>query len=92
MQGMILHNDLFELIKNGIKTIEFRLNDEKGRLIKIHDKVNMYNSFEKLYNYFGKKSLRYNEDDIANFKDIKVYYSKENRDRYGLVGMEMIII
>ena len=34
---MRLHNEPFELIKNGTKTIELRLNDEKRSLIKEND-------------------------------------------------------
>ena len=36
---MKLLEDPFDRIKNGIKTIEFRLFDEKRRLIKIGDKI-----------------------------------------------------
>lgn len=36
-QVMRLHNKPFELIKNGSKSIELRLNDEKRKLIKVGD-------------------------------------------------------
>ena len=36
---MRLHNSPFKLIKNGTKTIELRLNDEKRQLIKIGDVI-----------------------------------------------------
>ena len=36
---MKLNDDPFERIKNGTKTIEFRLYDEKRRKVKIGDKI-----------------------------------------------------
>lgn len=38
---MIIHldEDIFEVVKNGTKNIECRLNDEKRRLLKIGDKL-----------------------------------------------------
>ena len=40
---MRLHNSPFKLIKNGTKTIELRLNDEKRRLIKVGDIIRFTN-------------------------------------------------
>jgi len=40
---MKLHNGPFMLIKNGTKTIEMRLNDEKRQLIKIGDTIEFEN-------------------------------------------------
>lgn len=40
---MRLHNGPFMLIKNGIKTIEMRLNDEKRHLIKVGDTIEFEN-------------------------------------------------
>ncbi len=37
IHNMRLHNEPFELIKNGTKTIELRLNDEKRSIIKEND-------------------------------------------------------
>lgn len=44
MFEMKLHSDPFEMIKNGSKTIEMRLNDEKRQLIKIGDIIVFTNS------------------------------------------------
>ena len=44
-----LNESLFERIKNGTKTIEFRLYDEKRRKIKLGDKI----EFSKLQFYGG---------------------------------------
>lgn len=40
---MKLNNEPFERIKNGTKTIELRLNDEKGQLLKIKDLIEFTN-------------------------------------------------
>ena len=42
---MNLWNDSFIAIKEGWKTIEMRLNDEKRSLIKIDDKIEFTNTF-----------------------------------------------
>lgn len=44
---MRLHNNPFELIKNGTKTIEMRLNDEKRKLINIGDTIEFENRITK---------------------------------------------
>ena len=43
MHKMKLHNEPFELIKNGTKTIEMRLYDKKRKLIKVEDKIEFTN-------------------------------------------------
>lgn len=104
---MKLHNQPFEKIKNGTKTIELRLNDEKRQLLKIKDiieftnrqtlekilveieELHKYPSFEELYKHFDKISLGYNENEEANPKDMEEYYSKEEQDKYGVVGIQI---
>ena len=44
LHEMKLNENPFERMKNGTKTIEFRLNDEKRKKIKIGDKI----TFSKL--------------------------------------------
>lgn len=43
MHYMKLHNDLFNLIKSGTKTIELRLNDLKRQKIKVGDLIEFTN-------------------------------------------------
>lgn len=47
LHKMNLHNDPFVLIKEGSKTIEMRLNDEKRSLIRIGDKIEFQNNLSK---------------------------------------------
>ena len=102
-----LNNKPFNQIKNGTKTIESRLNDEKRQLLNINDLIEFinrvtgekilvkkqnlhkYDSFEELYKHFDKVSMGYNENDIADPKDMEEYYSKEEQEKYGVVGIEI---
>lgn len=104
---MNLHNQPFEKIKSGTKTIELRLNDEKRQLLKIKDiieftnrqtlekilveieELHKYPSFEELYKHFDKISMGYNENEEANLNDMEEYYSKEEQDKYGIVGIQI---
>ena len=104
---MKLNDGPFKNIKNGTKTIELRLNDEKRQLLKIKDLIeftnretleqmlveiiNLYHypSFEELYKHFDKVAMRYKEDEEANPKDMEEYYSKEEQEKYGVIGIEI---
>lgn len=104
---MKLNNGPFKNIKNGTKTIELRLNDEKRQLLKIKDLIeftnretleqllveieNLYHypSFEELYKHFDKVAMGYKEDEEADPKDMEEYYSKEEQEKYGVLGIEI---
>ena len=51
--------------------------------------LHIFSNFEGLYKHFDKKSLGYFENEIADFKDMEKYYSKEEQDKYGVVGIEI---
>jgi ASC-1-like (ASCH) protein len=107
MHEMKLNNGPFESIKNGTKTIELRLNDEKRQLLKVNDKIEFtnretgekllvevinlhhYDSFTELYKHFDKVSMGYKENEEANPEDMEEYYSKEEQDKYGVLGIEI---
>ena len=102
-----LNNRPFKSIKEGTKTIELRLNDEKRSLLKVGDEIEFtnrdtneklsvdiinlhkYPSFEELYKHFDKVEMGYNKDDIAEPKDMEAYYSKEEQNKYGVLGIEI---
>ena len=104
---MKLDNKPYTRIKDGSKTIELRLNDEKRRLLKIKDLIEFtnretlekmlveiinlhhYSNFDELYSHFNKLSMGYNEDEIANPKDMEKYYTKEEQKKYGVLGIEI---
>ena len=104
---MKLNKEPFEKIKNGTKTIELRLNDEKRQLLKQNDTIEFtnretlekilveiedlykYPSFEELYKHFDKTSMGYNENEEANPKDMEEYFSKEEQEKYGVIGIKI---
>ena len=36
--------------------------------------------------------MGYNENEIANPKDMEQYYSKEEQDKYGVLGIEIKVV
>ncbi len=107
---MKLNNRPFKSIKNGTKTIELRLYDEKRQLLKVDDLIEFtnretlekittrieglyhYPSFEELYKHFDKVSMGYKEDEEANPSDMQEYYSKEEQEKYGVLGIKIKLI
>ena len=104
---MKLQNEPFIAIKNGMKTIEMRLYDEKRQKINIGDEIvftniltgekleviieemHLYSSFKDLYNHFSKIELGYKENERADYKDMKKYYSELEETKYGVVGIRI---
>lgn len=107
MHQMKLNNDPFEKIKNGTKTIELRLYDEKRKLLKINDVIELINistneqmmvqienlyhypSFYELYKHFDKIEIGYDQEEKPNYKDMEQYYSKEEQNEYGVLGIRI---
>lgn len=50
-----------------------------------------YKSFEELYKYHNKIAIGYNEDEVARPSDMLVYYSPENIEKYGVIGIEVVV-
>lgn len=50
-----------------------------------------YKNFDELYKYHDKISIGYSEDEIADSKDMFAYYDLEKIERYGVVGIELIV-
>ena len=104
---MKVNSSPYEKIKNGTKTIELRLNDEKRKKLKVNDIIEFtnretlekmeviveniyyYPTFDELYKHFDKVSLGYEENDVANSKDMEQYYTKEQQEKYGVLGIEI---
>ena len=86
-----LNDEKRQLINVG-DAIEF---ENRTTLEKISVKVinlHKYNSFEELYKHFDKISIGYGEDQEANPKDMEQYYSKDEQNKYGVVGIELKLI
>lgn len=54
--------------------------------------LHKYSNFEELYKHFDKVSMGYDKDDLASFKDMEQYYSKEEQEKYGVIGIEIKVI
>lgn len=59
-----------------------------AKVINLHK----YDDFGELYKRFDKVRLGYKEDDKARPEDMEEYYSKEEIDKYGVVGIEINVI
>ena len=101
---MKLNESPFERIKNGTKTIEFRLYDEKRRKVKIGDKI----EFSKLpdlqekilvdvldmyidetFEMLFRKLYTDKEEIKRKAESIHQYYSYEEEKEYGVVGIKI---
>ncbi len=64
---MRLHDSPFQLIKNGTKTIEMRLNDEKRQELKVDDTINFINRI-------SEEEMEVLITNLYHFKDFKEMY------------------
>lgn len=54
--------------------------------------LHRYDDFNDLYEKFDKVKLGYEEDELAKPEDMEEYYSKEEIEKYGVVGIEISVI
>lgn len=86
-----LNDEKRQLIKVGdIIEFENRISKEKikVKVVALHKFIN----FDELYKSFDKVSLGYGEDEVAKPSDMEIYYSKEQQDKYGVLGIEILVI
>ena len=99
----------FVLIRDGRKSIELRLYDEKRRKLQIGDGIlfenteapelllvrvtglHIFASFDVLYQALPLEACGYTEAEISSASptDMEVYYSKEEQQRFGVVGIQL---
>ena len=104
LHKMKLKESPFEKIKNGTKTIEFRLYDEKRQQIKIGDKiefsklpdlqeklvVNVVELYkEKNFEDLFRKIYTDEEEIKKNTNSMYEYYSHEKEKQYGVLGIKI---
>lgn len=70
---MRLQNIPYEKIKNGTKTIELRVNDEKRKLLKVGDTI----EFENRSNLEKQKVVVEELEVYPDFSELYKHYSKE---------------
>lgn len=83
-----LYDEKRRLIKDNDE-IEFINRDTDEKLYVKVIKLHIYDNFFELYKYFDKISLGYNKNEVVNPSDMNLYYSKEEQDKYGVVGIEI---
>ena len=113
MHYMKLYAGPFERMKSGEKNIEFRLNDEKRRKVKIGDYITFKNvdtgeelitecvdlhradTFFQLFDFlFSNSKMKHNSDISSKdmSKRMRAYYSEENENKYGVLGIEIKLV
>ena len=107
LHKMKLKESPFERIKNGTKTVEFRLYDEKRQQIKIGDIIEFYKLPEleekikvevldlykdSSFNELFKKIFTNNDEIEEKTKTMMQYYSHEQEEKYGVVGIKIKLI
>ena len=113
MNYMKLFPEPFSKIKSGEKNIEFRLNDEKRKRVKIGDCITFKNTeteeelvtecialhhaksflelFESLYVNSGlDRNREMSPREMA--ATMRTYYSLENEQKYGVLGIEISVL
>ena len=100
---MKLQQSPFEKIREGTKTIEIRLNDEKRQLLQVGDEIEFtslhnpeqtiltevvellhFPTFEELFS-----QLPPNEYGGGASSDMYQHYSKDDEDRFGVLGIRI---
>ncbi len=104
---MKLKESPFEEIKNGTKTVEFRLYDEKRQKIKVGDKIEFLKLpqlqekivvevlelyREKTFEELFRKLYTDKEEIKIKANSMYKYYSPEQEKEYGVVGIKIILI
>lgn len=100
---MKLQQSPFEKIKEGIKTIEIRLNDEKRQLLQIGDEIEFTSlqnpkqtvvteilellPFSSFQELFSQ--LPSNEYGGGASSDMYNYYTKDDESRFGVLGIKL---
>lgn len=88
---MKLNNEPFHKIKNGTKTIELRLNDEKRQLLKMNDTIEFTNRstnetllvhIEGLYHYDSFEELFENFDNISLGYEVDEEKNPKDMEQY----------
>lgn len=86
---MRLYDEKRQLLKIGDYIIFKNKNDEskmiKTKILKLH----RFKSFNELYKNINHVILGYSNNEKADPNDMKKYYSQEDEDKYGVVGIEI---
>lgn len=76
--------------KDDIIVFENKHTKEILRCLVLHKHI--YRSFDELYMNYDKLSIGYTQEQSADPKDMLLYYSQEEIDKYGVMGIELRVI
>ena len=85
-------NDKKRQLLNIGDLIEFTNIESSEKLVVEIKNLYHYPSFDELYKHFNKISIGYTEEEVADPKDMNNYYSSEEQEKYGVLGIEIKII
>lgn len=88
---MRLFDEKRQIIQIG-DTIEFLDRDTNEILSAKVIALHRFKNFEQLYSAFDKALLGYTEYETANPEDMKKYYSKNDIEKYGVVGIKIELL
>lgn len=86
-----LNDDKRQKINVG-NEIEFINNMTSEKLLVDVVNLHKFDSFSELYKHFYKILLGYDESELADAKDMEEYYSKEEQEKYGVLGIEIKVV
>lgn len=69
--------------------IEFTNISTEKKMTVLIKALYLYPNFEELYKNFDKISLGYSVDAKASYQDMEKYYSLEEQNKYGALGIEI---
>lgn len=85
---MRLYDEKRKNIKVGDEIRFTNLSNGEQLLTKVIS-LHIFASFEKLYEHFNKTELGYKPNETASFKDMEQYYSIDEQNKYGVVGIKL---
>lgn len=86
-----LNDEKRKLIKKN-DIIEFTNRDTLEVLCTEVIDLHYFKDFCELYKNFDLASLGYKNNEEGSFKDMEKYYSNEEQEKYGVVGIELRVI
>ena len=72
--------------------IDFTNRDDGEVIHTVVENLFYYDSFKELYENHDIISLGYSDGDIASYRDMEEYYSLDEQDKYGVVGIKIRVL
>lgn len=88
---MRLNDEKRSLIKIG-DLIEFENKDTHEKVTCEVIGLYKFKNFEELYAHFDKSKLGYLKEEVASPSDMNLYYSDEEINHYGVLGIEIKLL